>query len=85
MHISFGKNGGDTLVDKYIQNEATFGMNAGKVWQALSLLGEAGFVMLKDETELTLEEVHGALGWLAREGKIIQIDDGTALKFKLNE
>jgi len=40
--------------------------------------------MIRNETRLSTEEVYGALGWLAREGKVAQLRDGKLLKFKLN-
>jgi len=85
MYVSFGKNGGDSMAVEYIQIEATFGVNAGMVWQALSKLGTATPIMIKKETTLTLDDVYGALGWLAREGKIVQIRDGDIIMFRLNE
>jgi hypothetical protein len=50
--------------------EETFGVNAGKVWNALNEKGPQTAAELRKTTKLTTNEVYGALGWLAREGKI---------------
>ena len=60
-------------------------MSAGKVWQALNKIGTATPLMIRNETKLSSEEVYGALGWLAREGKVVQLKDGKLIKFRLNE
>jgi hypothetical protein len=72
------------MVEELMNPEAIFGMNAGKVWQALNKLGTATPLMIRNETKLSSEEVYGALGWLAREGKLAQMKDGKLTKFKLN-
>jgi len=71
------------MAEENIAPETSFGQNAGKVWQALNKLGTATPLMLRNETKLSTEEVYGALGWLAREGKLSQMRDGKLLKFKL--
>ena len=71
------------MVEELMNPEAIFGVNAGKVWQALNKLGTATPLMIRNETKLSSEEVHGALGWLAREGKLAQMRDGKLVKFKL--
>jgi hypothetical protein len=52
------------------------GSQAGRVWRILDIWGEADFVSLRRLSDLSEGEVHRALGWLAREGKIIVSDDG---------
>jgi Protein of unknown function (DUF2582). len=47
------------------------GTNAGAVWAILSEKGESGFKALKKATKLKDKEVWAALGWLAREGKLV--------------
>jgi len=71
------------MAEENIAPETSFGQNAGKVWTALNKLGTATPLMLRNETKLSTEEVYGALGWLAREGKLSQMRDGKLLKFKL--
>jgi hypothetical protein len=71
------------MAEEYIAPESNFGYNAGKVWQALNKLGTATPLMIRNETKLSSEEVFGALGWLAREGKLSQLKDGKLTKFKL--
>jgi hypothetical protein len=73
------------LAEENISVETTFGLNAGRVWQALSKLGTATPLMIRNETKLASEDVYGALGWLAREGKLSQMKDGKLVKFKIIE
>ena len=49
---------------------AKIGENAGLVWGALQN-GAQGLKALKKATKLKNEELYMALGWLAREGKVI--------------
>ena len=72
------------MAEENMNPDAIFGMNAGKVWQALNKMGNATPLMIRNETRLSTEEVFGALGWLAREGKLAQMKDGKLVKFKLN-
>jgi len=71
------------MAEENMNPETIFGANAGKVWQALNKLGTATPLMIRNETKLSSEEVFGALGWLAREGKLAQMKDGKLVKFKL--
>lgn len=52
------------------------GSQAGRLWRVLDIWGEADFVSLRRLSDLSEAEVHRALGWLAREGKIVVSDDG---------
>ena len=72
------------MAEENMNPEVIFGMNAGKVWQALNKLGTATPLMISNETKLSSGEVYGALGWLAREGKLGQMKDGKLVKYKLN-
>lgn len=47
------------------------GFNAGKVWRILNEKGELSMYMLCCATCFTFEDTAIAIGWLAREGKII--------------
>ena len=73
------------MPEEAIPTEISFGVNAGKVWQALNKLGVATPLMIRNETRLSTDEVYGGLGWLAREGKLAQLKEGKLTKFKLNE
>jgi hypothetical protein len=55
-----------------------FGENAGKVWQALYNKGPLSQTKLINTTLLNEQQVHAAVGWLARENKICQ--NGTVYK-----
>ncbi len=50
--------------------ESIFGFNAGIVWEALNKNGPCTNEDIVKNTSMNREEVHGALGWLGREGKI---------------
>ena len=57
-------------------NKDVIGLNAGKVWEALSAADAMGVKQLKKVTKLKDKELFAALGWLAREDKIaIATDD----------
>ena len=47
------------------------GLNAGKVWRILNEKGELSMFDLCRELVLTFEDVALAIGWLARENKIL--------------
>ena len=47
------------------------GSNAGKVWRILNEKGELSMFTLCHELGLTFEDVAIAIGWLARENKIL--------------
>ena len=47
------------------------GSNAGKVWRILNEKGEQCMFTLCHELGLTFEDVAIAIGWLARENKIL--------------
>jgi hypothetical protein len=65
--------------------EELFGVNAGKIWRALKERGEKSVMELMVLTKLTRDEVWGALGWLAREGKIRMEKFKKGFRFKLTE
>lgn len=47
------------------------GSNAGKVWRILNEKGELSMFALCHELGLTFEDLALAIGWLARENKIL--------------
>ena len=50
----------------------TIGANAGLVWNALNEGGEMNVKALKKATKIKTEkDVYAALGWLAKEGKLV--------------
>jgi hypothetical protein len=59
------------------------GLAAGKVWHCLDRLGAVSSSKLEAETGLSSKEVQRAIGWLAREGKLIIERDGRAELFRL--
>lgn len=52
-------------------NIDTIGTNAGSVWNALNEADALGLKQIKKITKLKDKELYAALGWLAREGKIL--------------
>lgn len=52
-------------------NKETIGSNAGIVWAALNEADALGMKQLKKITKLKDKEVYAALGWLAREDKVM--------------
>lgn len=52
-------------------NIDTIGTNAGSVWNALNEADALGLKQIKKITKLKDKELYTALGWLAREGKIL--------------
>lgn len=47
------------------------GMNAGRVWAILDEGGRQNVKEIKKATKLTDKDLYAALGWLAREGKVV--------------
>jgi hypothetical protein len=58
-----------------------FGASAGMVWSTLHDFGPQNIATLKRKTKLTDPKLYGALGWLAREGKLSVIGE-TPLLYK---
>jgi len=46
------------------------GTNAGKVWQVMDIWGELDVTTITRLTRIDEQDVHTAIGWLAREDKI---------------
>ncbi|MBN1235981.1 MAG: winged helix-turn-helix domain-containing protein [Methanotrichaceae archaeon] len=63
--------------------ESVFGMKAGNVWDALNQNGPSTITDLVKATNLKREHIYGALGWLARENKILLESRGRAMVFSL--
>ncbi|MEA3458971.1 MAG: winged helix-turn-helix domain-containing protein [Candidatus Thermoplasmatota archaeon] len=49
----------------------SFGNNAGKIWDVLNEEGPQVQTKLMKKTNLTTNEFYGAVGWLARENKLV--------------
>lgn len=64
--------------------EAVYGKNAGLVWRALNEKGRLGLRELSKHTDLSMLEVNGAIGWLARENKVRIADTGTKIAYELS-
>ena len=57
---------------------------AGKVWSALDKLGKTTIDKLKKETGLSPSDLNRAVGWLARESKIVIAEEGKKEVLDLN-
>ncbi len=56
-------------------NTEIIGYNAGTVWTALNSADALGVKQIRKITKLKDKEVYAALGWLARENKIVIAPD----------
>jgi len=65
--------------------EEVFGMNAGKVWNALKSKGMLTALQISKEAGLKITDVFGALGWLGREGKLEIVEEKKKVMYKLKE
>jgi hypothetical protein len=63
--------------------EAVYGKNAGAVWRALNEKGKMGVGDISKHTKLSMLDVNGAIGWLARENKVRLIQSGTKVMYEL--
>ena len=61
--------------------DTEIGTKAGRIWKILDIWGEADYISIKRLSDLNDEEIHAALGWLAREDKI-NIDQKQKFKLK---
>ncbi len=52
------------------------GVNAGKVWAQLEKKGRLNIKDLKNAVNITYNDLYAALGWLAREEKLILEKEG---------
>ena len=52
-------------------NKSEIGLNAGRVWQLLSDYAKWSYGALKRKSGLKDKELGAAIGWLAREDKIV--------------
>lgn len=60
------------------------GQDAGRVWKTLSTLGENDVSSIAKYSKIETDEVHAALGWLAREDKIdVKYGRNQQIKFRL--
>lgn len=59
------------------------GTAAGVVWRVLNLHGEMTVTQLKQEVQLSGSMVERAIGWLAREGKIEELQQGRTTRLRL--
>lgn len=63
--------------------ETVYGKNAGLVWRALNEKGKMGMGDISKHTKLSMLDVNGAIGWLARENKVRIINSGAKVMYEL--
>ena len=56
-------------------NIDTIGYNAGLLWNALNEADALGLKQIKKITKLKDKELYAAIGWLAREDKLLIAED----------
>jgi hypothetical protein len=61
------------------------GTTAGAIWQALKTKGELSLAQLKKDIKGTPPLFDWAIGWLAREGKIVITPAGRSFRIQLTE
>jgi hypothetical protein len=66
---------------KYALVDGTYEKNASVIWRSLSQNGSQNITQLKKSTKLSEEDVHGALGWLARDNDIDFVQKGSVRTF----
>ncbi len=59
------------------------GENAGKVWRTLESKGDVDISSIAKITQVKIQDVYSALGWLAREDKIKTNYKNKQIKFEL--
>ncbi|MDD4606564.1 MAG: winged helix-turn-helix domain-containing protein [Dysgonamonadaceae bacterium] len=60
------------------------GMDAGKVWTVLDEEGRLTEPALKKAVNLTYKDLYAAMGWLAREEKIVLQKEGKEIYISLS-
>jgi len=79
-------SGKEIEIEKTIEDvELVFGMNAGTIWRSLNQNGPMTVSDLVKATALLPEDISGALGWLARENKILIERQGTVRTYSLRQ
>ncbi|MCX6814794.1 MAG: winged helix-turn-helix domain-containing protein [Candidatus Aenigmarchaeota archaeon] len=63
--------------------EVVYGKNAGAVWRALNEKGKLGLRDISKFTKLSMLEVNGAIGWLAKENKVRMVENGAKVFYEL--
>ena len=61
------------------------GITAGAIWQALNTLGDLSLVRLKKEVKRKTPVFDWAIGWLAREDKIVITREKRSFRVRLKE
>lgn len=63
----------------------TVGTVAGSVWRFLQTKGKTSVIRLKSEIRCSATDLHLALGWLLREGKVEFMNESGHLMARLKE
>ena len=65
--------------------EQEIGITAGAIWQALNTQGELSLAQLKKEVNGKTSVFDWAVGWLAREDKIVITPEKRSFRLRLKE
>ena len=65
--------------------EEEIGITAGMIWHALNAKGELSLAQLKKEVNAKSPLFDWAIGWLAREGKIVITGEKRSFRVALKE
>jgi hypothetical protein len=78
-----GSNAPNRIVRAQMHEE--IGTTAGAIWQALNTKGELSLPSLKQEVEAKSPVFDWAVGWLARENKVVITRQQKSYRVRLNE
>ena len=67
--ISKKEDGNFTLEPTNLESE--IGSHAGRIWKILDIWEEVDYESIKRLSDLSDEEIHAAIGWLAKENRLI--------------
>lgn len=56
-------------------DQEKIGENAGLIWHYLDNNGESSLTLMQKELKITEQELYLALGWLARENKVVVFEN----------
>ena len=63
--------------------DGEIGLTAGEVYRVLEVNGPASAAQLKKATGCKDKAIHQAIGWLAREDKVVRLTRGRTVRWAL--
>ncbi|MFB6202872.1 MAG: phosphoenolpyruvate synthase [Candidatus Nanohaloarchaea archaeon] len=79
------EEGSGTRVSVQVDVETDVGKTAGEVYEKLNRHGKATLDQLQDISSDAPEKINQALGWLAKEGKIVKEKDGDEVNYRISD